>query len=79
MKEKTTKKAKLKPTPRLKIEINQGHYFELLDRTHVACCMIDTHLLSHPLATVDEDIKFKLEQALGILYETYQLIGSKRS
>ena len=39
--------------------------------------MIDTHLLSHPLATVDEDIKFKLEQALGMLYEVYQLIGSK--
>jgi len=41
--------------------------------------MIDTHLLSHPLATVDKDIKFKLEQALGMLYEAYQLIGSKRS
>jgi hypothetical protein len=39
--------------------------------------MIDTHLVHHPLAAVEEDIKFKLEQALGILYDAYQLIGSK--
>lgn len=58
-------------------EINDGHYIELLDRTHVVCCMIDEHLVNHPLATSDKEIKFKLEYALGQLYDAYQLIGSK--
>jgi hypothetical protein len=58
-------------------EINDGHYIELLDRTHVVCCIIDEHLIKHPLATADEEINFKLEYALGQLYDAYQLIGSK--
>ena len=57
--------------------INEGHYIELLDRTHVMCCTIDTHLINHPLATVDKDIKFQLEHALGQLYDAYQIIGQK--
>jgi len=39
--------------------------------------MIDTHLVNHPLATVDQDIKLMLEKALEKLYEAYQLIGTK--
>lgn len=58
-------------------KINSGHYIELLDRTHVVCMIIDTHLVKHPLATADKEIKFQLEQALDKLYDAYQLIGSK--
>jgi len=39
--------------------------------------MIDTHLVKHPLATQDKEIKHQLEYALGQLYDAYQLIGSK--
>ena len=60
-----------------KVEINDGHYIELLDRTHVVMEMIDTHLIKHPLATQDEEIKHQLEYALGKLYDAYQLIGCK--
>lgn len=60
-----------------KQKLNEGHYLELLDRTHVMCCTIDTHLINHPLATQDKEIKFKLEYALGQLFDAYQLIGSK--
>ena len=60
-----------------KVEINDGHYIELLDRTHVIMEMIDTHLVNHPLATQDEEIKHQLEYALGQLYDAYQLIGGK--
>jgi len=55
----------------------KGHYIELLDRTHVIMEMIDTHLVNHPLATQDEEIKHQLEYALGQLYDAYQLIGGK--
>jgi hypothetical protein len=59
------------------IEINDGHYHELLDRTHVAACMIDDHLVTHPLAMKDKEIGKHLEAALDALMEAYQVIGSK--
>ena len=33
----------------MKNKINDGHYLELMDRLHVQTCMIDDHLVSHPL------------------------------
>ena len=39
---------------------------------------VDTHLINHPLAVVDDEIKLALEDALSKLYEAYQLIGSKQ-
>ena len=57
--------------------INDGHYIELLDRTHVACCMVSDHLVEHPLSMADGEIRTILEEALNKLYEAYQLIGNK--
>jgi predicted RNA methylase len=74
---RTKKQGVLKSSTVDKVEINDGHYIELLDRTHVVCEMIDTHLIKHPLATQDKEIKHQLEYALGQLYDAYQLIGSK--
>jgi hypothetical protein len=59
-------------------DINAGHYLELLDRTHVACMMINDHLVEHPLSDKDKEIRFQLEYALGQLYDAYQLIGHKQ-
>lgn len=72
-----TKKQGLLKLENNKPEINDGHYHELLDRTHMVCSIIDEHLIKHPLGTADEEINFKLEYVLGQLYDTYQLIGSK--
>jgi len=58
-------------------DINYGHYLELLDRTHVACMMINNHLVEHPLSESDKEIKNQLEYSLGQLYDAYQLIGKK--
>lgn len=58
-------------------EINDGHYHELLDRTHVAACMIDDHLVNHPLALHDGEIGKHLELALESLMKAYQIIGNK--
>jgi hypothetical protein len=58
-------------------EINDGHYHELLDRTHVAACTIDEHLVNHPLSLADKEIREHLENALDSLMRAYQVIGNK--
>jgi hypothetical protein len=58
-------------------EINDGHYHELLDRTHVAACTIDEHLVNHPLSLADIEIREHLETALESLMRAYQVIGNK--
>ena len=61
----------------LKNEINEGHYLELMDRIHVLSCTLDEHILNHPLAENEPDIQNKLDSALELLLEAYQLVGSK--
>ena len=57
--------------------INKGHYLELMDRIHVLCCTLDEHILNHPLAENEPDIQNKLDMALFLLLEAYQLVGNK--
>ena len=47
--------------------INKGHYLELMDRIHIAACMIDDHILNHPLSENEPDIQNKLDEALSLL------------
>ena len=60
-----------------KNSINQGHYLELMDRIHVLCCTLDEHILNHPLSENEPDIQNKLDLALELLLETYQIVGNK--
>jgi hypothetical protein len=60
-----------------KVEINDGHYLELMDRLHVIMCTLNDHCLEHPLSQTDEEIRFKIEYALGQLWDVYQLVGTK--
>ena len=55
--------------------LTKEHYHEMLDRLHVVCCMINDHLLEHPVAQQDEEIKKPIEKALDILAQTYQTAG----
>ena len=59
------------------IEINDGHYLELMDRLHIVNCTIDEHILNHPLAEVNKDIQIKIDEALSLLMDAYQMIGNK--
>jgi hypothetical protein len=58
-------------------EINSGHYLELMDRLHVIMCTLNDHCVKHPLAQSDDEIKFKIEYAIGQLWDAYQLVGKK--
>ena len=57
--------------------LDKFHYHEALDRTHVICENIDSHLLQHPVCKLDKEIADKVELALDTLYEAYQIIGSR--
>jgi hypothetical protein len=59
------------------MKINDGHYLELMDRLHVVSCTIDGHILNHPLAEVNKDIQIKIDEALSLLMEAYQMVGNK--
>jgi hypothetical protein len=57
--------------------INKGHYLELMDRIHIAACMIDDHILNHPLSENEPEIQNRLDGALSLLLEAYQIVGNK--
>jgi hypothetical protein len=59
------------------IEINDGHYLELMDRLHIISCTIDEHILTHPLTEVNKDIHLKIDEALSLLMDAYQMVGNK--
>jgi hypothetical protein len=58
-----------------KIEINEGHYLELMDRLHVAMSTINDYILEHPLAEQQKEIQSLVEDAISNLWDAYQLVG----
>jgi hypothetical protein len=61
----------------MKNKINDGHYLELMDRLHVCTCMIDDHLVSHPLTKKIKKAKKFIDNAVMSLAEAYQIVGSE--
>jgi hypothetical protein len=60
-----------------KNSINAGHYLELMDRIHIVMMNIQDHLIDHPLAENERDVRKKIEKSLHKLWEAYQLVGNK--
>jgi hypothetical protein len=61
----------------MKNKINDGHYLELMDRLHVQTCMIDEHLVSHPLTKKIKKAKKLIDNAVMSLSEAYQIVGNE--
>jgi hypothetical protein len=61
----------------VKNKINHGHYIELMDRLHVQTCMIEDHLVSHPLTKKIKKAKKLIDDAVISLAEAYQIVGNK--
>jgi hypothetical protein len=59
-----------------KNSINDGHYLELMDRIHIVMMNIQDHLIDHPLAENERDVRKKIEKAQHKLWEAYQLVGN---
>jgi hypothetical protein len=60
-----------------KNKINQGHFLELMDRLHVQSCMIENHLIGHPLTKKIKKVKKLIDDAGWALAEAYQIIGQE--
>lgn len=58
-----------------KPNLDEFHYHEILDRTHLILSMIDDYLLQHPVAKLDKEICSKIEEGANALAEAYQIIG----
>lgn len=58
------------------MEINDGHYLEVMDRLHVIMETIDTHLLQHPLVEQNPELGALIDESIGDLFRAYQLTGN---
>jgi hypothetical protein len=59
------------------IDINPGHYLELMDRLAVQADIIHNYIYEHPLTDLLPEVNAKVEVALTNLYDAYQLVGSE--
>ena len=62
---------------RSKNKINDGHYLELMDRLYIQICMIEDHLLNHPLTKKLKKVKKLVDISGMALAEAYQLVGEE--
>jgi hypothetical protein len=73
MSQKESKKKKIG-----KIELDDYHYHELLDRLHVIMSTIDDHLIQHPVCKIETNIKDHITNAVDQLVMAYHLTGGKQ-
>ncbi len=60
-----------------KEKINDGHYFELMDRLYIQIFSIENHLYKHPLTKKIKKVKKLITTAGMSLAEAYQIVGYK--
>lgn len=56
-------------------EVNPGHYFELLDRTHIASGYLQMALGGHAVLAKHPELMALYEAAVDRLEELYQAVG----
>ena len=59
-----------------KSKINDGHYLEAMDRLHVITCMMEDHLMNHPVIENNKDLKKLVNFSIINLMEVYQRVGA---
>jgi hypothetical protein len=63
-----------------KTKIGSGHWHEVLDRTYLLVDVVETHLLENDAVqslSPRDQLRRKIDQAVGLLAEAYQLAGGK--
>ncbi len=58
-----------------KVEINDGHYHEMMDRLHVQMETLDEHLLKHPIGQQHKEVNRLIIKAIITLLQAYQITG----
>ena len=57
------------------IEINDGHYLEMMDRLHIQMEVLSDHLVDHPIAEKHKEVKRLIIKAMVTLVQAYQITG----
>ena len=57
-------------------ELDEFHYHEALDRTHLIASMIEEFLLNHPVFEKHNHLRESAEKAQELIVDTYQSIGA---
>lgn len=60
-----------------KIELDQFHWHEALDRTHLVLSNIDDFLIQHPVLKLNPEIRKHVEKASENLTEAYSMLGEE--
>jgi len=58
------------------INLDGGHYFELLDRAHIASSYVQMALGEHPVLDKHPELHVLYEEAVDRLEALYQALGS---
>ena len=58
-----------------KVEINDGHYHEMMDRLYVQMDVLDQYLLKHPIGEKHKEISKPIIKAIVALVQAYQITG----
>jgi len=57
--------------------LTKEYYHEMTDRLHVVSCIINDHLIQHPVNKLDKEVSQPIEKALELIHEAYQIAGYK--
>ena len=57
------------------LKVNQGHYFELFDRAHIASSYLQMALGDHPVLAKHPELRAFYEGAVENLESLYQAVG----
>lgn len=60
----------------IRLELDEFHYHELMDRTNCILETVEWHLEEHPVSQEHPDIRVKLNQVGELLADVYQKAGS---
>ena len=60
-----------------KVEINDGHYHEMMDRLYVQMDILDQYLLKHPIGEKHKEISKPIIKAIVALVQAYQITGGR--
>ena len=56
-------------------EINEGHYFEVMDRAYTICEMLETLIGGHPLLKCEKSLQKTYNKAIQAVSDLYQEAG----
>lgn len=60
---------------RKKVELDEFHYHEALDRSYIVADLLETALIEHVVIKKHRNLKNKLQKAQELIVEVYQELG----